>query len=441
MKKYFLFCLLITIFSCDKKKGLPEDTGVFLGEIDAVFTYGGSKNDAAQSVVSTIDGGYVVAGFTQSNNGDITGKPTEGFDFWILKIKANNTIQWQKNIGGSLEDKASDIIKTSDGGFAILGYSKSKDGNATSNAGNKDFWIVKLDALGNILWQKSYGYVGSDFGVSLTESKDKGYLITGELDVTASGGQGNSRASSRHAGGDVWAIKLDALGNKQWSKFFGGSFTDTPRGVIETTKGDFILVGSSDSKDVDISNNKGTYDFWVIKIDGTGKLIWEKNFGGSEIDEARGIVASDDGNYIIVGDTRSSNADVTNQKGGADVWAIKINDDGNLLWQKNYGGSGFDVARSISKTKENQFIIAGSSRSSNLDITENKGQNDLLVLKIDSNGQLLWQKTVGGSEIDFAYDAVELTDGSLVAVGESSSKNGDIKENKGFTDLLIVKIK
>lgn len=441
MKKYFLFFFIFTFLNCDKKKGLPKVGSSFLGNIESIITFGGSKNESAQSIVATDDGGFVVAGFTQSNDGDVQGKTNENFDFWILKINAQNDIEWQKTIGGSSTDKANDIIKTSDGGFAILGYSESNDGNTTLNAGSKDFWIVKLDISGNIVWQKSLGYSGNDFGVSLTETKDKGLLIVGELDVTASGGQGNSKTSSRHAGGDFWAIKLNVLGEKQWSKYYGGSFTDTPRGIVETDEGNFIIVGSSDSKDVDVSNNKGTYDFWIIKIDAVGKLIWEKNFGGKEIDEARGIVKSEDGNYLVVGDTRSSDGNITNQKGAADVWVIKINESGNLLWQKSYGGSSFDVARSISKTKNNQFIIAGSSRSTDIDVKINQGQNDVWMLKIDNNGQLLWQKSVGGTEIDFAYDAVELKNGNIVVVGESSSENIDIAENKGFTDLLIVKIK
>lgn len=441
MKKYFLFFFILTFLNCDKKKGLPKVGSSFSGNIESIITFGGSKNESAQSIVATDDGGFVVAGFTQSNDGDVQGKTNENFDYWILKINAQNDIEWQKTIGGSSTDKANDIIKTSDGGFAILGYSESNDGNTTLNAGSKDFWVVKLDVSGNIIWQKSLGYSGNDFGVSLTETKDKGLLIVGELDVTASGGQGNSKTSSRHAGGDFWAIKLNVLGEKQWSKYYGGSFTDTPRGIVETDEGNFIIVGSSDSKDVDVSNNKGTYDFWIIKIDAVGKLIWEKNFGGKEIDEARGIVKSEDGNYLVVGDTRSSDGNITNQKGAADVWVIKINESGNLLWQKSYGGSSFDVARSISKTKNNQFIIAGSSRSSDIDVKINQGQNDVWMLKIDNNGQLLWQKSVGGTEIDFGYDAVELKNGNIVVVGESSSENTDIAENKGFTDLLIVKIK
>ena len=440
MKFRFLPLFLLVILSCTKKE-IPINELSFIGEVESITTLGGSKNEIAQSIVATDDGGYLVAGYTQSNDGDIQGKINEGFDFWVLKFDVNNSLEWQKTIGGSSIDKANDVIKTSDNGYVVLGYSESSDLDVTTNAGSKDFWIVKLNSSGVILWQKSIGYLGNDFGTSLIESSDKGFLIVGELDVSASNGQGNSRINSRHAGGDFWVIKLDAIGNKQWSKYFGGSFTDTPKGVVETDAGNFIIVGSSDSKDVDITANKGTYDFWVIKINSIGGLIWEKNFGGREIDEARGIVKSDDGNFIIAGDTRSSDADVTNQKGGADVWVIKINTDGALLWKKNYGGSGFDVSRSISKTKNNQFVVAGSSRSSDIDVNINQGQNDLWVLKIDDNGQLLWQKSVGGTEIDFAYDAVELKDKSIVAVGESSSNNADINNNKGFTDLLIVKIK
>ena len=163
--------------------------------------------------------------------------------------------------------------------------------------------------------------------------------------------------------------------------------------------------------------------------------------GGSEIDEARSIRQTADGNYLIVGDTRSTNLDVSQNSGAADLWMIKISPEGTLIWEKALGGSNFDVGRSISKTQDNGFLIAGSSRSSDGNLSSNKGQNDALILKINSSGDLEWQKTIGGSEVDFFYGAVELTDGSVVAVGDTNSSNGDITENKGFTDLLILKTK
>ncbi|GAL69646.1 hypothetical protein JCM19302_3835 [Jejuia pallidilutea] len=202
-----------------------------------------------------------------------------------------------------------------------------------------------------------------------------------------------------------------------------------------------MIVGSSDSDDVDIKGNKGTYDFWVIKISETGSLLWETSFGGSEIDEAWGIVASNDGNFIVAGDTRSNDIDVEKNNGAADAFIIKMTPNGDLIWKKSFGGTSFDSARSISKSNDGGFIISGSSRSSNGDVLKNNGQNDAWVFKISSNGNLEWQKTIGGSNIDLAFGAVALHDNSVVAVGESSSSSGDITENKGFSDLLIFKIK
>ncbi|MFT6959241.1 MAG: hypothetical protein ACJA17_000329, partial [Polaribacter sp.] len=207
-----------------------------------------------------------------------------------------------------------------------------------------------------------------------------------------------------------------------------------------TADNNFILAGSSDSNDFNISKSKGSYDFWITKIASDGNLIWEKSFGGSEIDEARAITATNDGNFIVVGDTRSADKNVSENNGAADVWILKISAEGSLLWEKTIGGTNFDIARAIFRTQDNGFLIAGSSRSLNNGF-ENKGQNDALILKIDANGNLLWKKTVGGSEIDFLYDVIELNNKIIIAVGESSSSDQDISENKGFTDALIIQLK
>lgn len=438
-----LTCFIVSCGDDDAPSPLPLSTPTgFTGEIDKVTVLGGTKNEEAVSVIATNDGGYAIAGFTQSNDGDITDKSDTSYDVWVLKFAADDTLQWQKTFGGTEDDRASKIIQTQDNGFAIVAYTKSNDGDISANAGGYDFWMIKLDALGNLQWQKSYGYIGSDRAYTVLQTQDSGFLITGVLDVTSSNGAGNiGRTSQRHAGGDYWAIKTNASGTIQWARYFGGNFSDTPYGIVETEDNGFILVGASDSVDVDISNNKGSYDMWVVKISNTGTLLWEKSFGGDEIDEARDVVVANDGNFIISGEARSNDQDITQSFGAADVWVIKINTDGDLLWQKSYGGSSFDVSRSISVTQDQEYIISGSSRSADGNFTENQGQNDALVLKIDTNGNLLWQKTIGGSEIDFALDAVELADKSVVVVGNSSSSDGDITENKGFTDLLIIKLK
>lgn len=437
MKK-ICYATILFLFVCCTKKQLEDLPTLSTGEPSFVKTFGGTKNDVFQSVVATSDGGYAILGYTQSNDLDIETKTDESFDFWLMKFSSDDNLLWQKTFGGSDDDRGTDLIATNDGGFAIFGYSKSADFDVANNAGAQDFWLLKITADGTITWEKSFGFIGADTGTTLLQTSDNGFLITGVLDVTASNGEGNAKTAQKHAGGDVWAIKTDSSGNLEWSRYFGGSFTDTPFGVVETADNSYIIAASSDSNDFNISNNLGTYDFWILKISSDGTLIWEKNFGGSEIDEPRGITTTNDGNFIIVGDTRSSDKDVSFNNGAADLWMIKISTDGNLIWEKTFGGTSFDVARSISKTQDNGFLIAGYSRSTDNDFT-NFGQNDAWLLKVDASGNKIWQKFFGGSENDFLFDAIEINNTSIIAVGESSSADQDISENKGFSDALIIK--
>ncbi len=413
-----------------KNTEVPENTSF-------VKTIGGSKNDVASSISNTNDGGYIILGHTQSNDYDFSEKENTSFDVMLLKYLANDELAWKKTYGGTDDDRGSKIITTADGNYAIIGYSRSNDIDVNENAGDKDFWLLKLDTSGNILWQKTFGYLGKDFGTSIIQTTDNGFLIVGELDVTSSGGQGNSKRKAKHAGGDIWAIKIDNQGNIQWRKYFGGSFTDTPYTVIQTHEGDYIIAGTSDSTDADISNNKGSYDFWVIKINSQGTLLWEKSLGGTEIDEAKSIVSIDNQYFFILGHTRSSDQNVSISKGGADLWLIKIDTHGNLLWEKSYGGNNFDIGNTIRKTNDGNFIIGGNTRSA--DFITNKGQNDAWLLKITPNGTVLWQKTIGGTDIDICYDVIETREGSIIGIGESTSNDQDINVNRGFSDLLIIK--
>ncbi|WP_299064513.1 hypothetical protein [uncultured Polaribacter sp.] len=439
MKKICLLYCFLLLLNCSNKDGLSINDNIVVNNT-SITTIGGTNNDAFTSVEKTADGGFIAAGYTQRNNLDITDKSNISFDFFISKFSSDNQLEWQKTYGGSNDDRAADIIETKNGEFAILGYSTSNDLDVSANAGSQDFWFIKLSSSGNLISEKSFGYLGLDYGTTLLETKDNGFLITGVLDVTASNGQGNAKTKAiKHAGGDYWAIKIDKVGNLLWSKYFGGSFTDTPLGIVETNDNNFIIVGSSDSNDFNISDNKGTYDFWVVKISNSGNLIWEKSFGGSEIDEARAITTTNDGNFLIVGDTRSKDKNVSKNNGAADIWILKISTDGNLIWEKTIGATNFDVARAITKTQDNDFVIAGSSRSLDNGF-ENKGQNDALIIKINNDGELLWQQTFGGSKIDFLYDITVLKNSSIIAVGESSSFDKDIPENKGFTDALIIKL-
>ena len=440
--KYCCFVFVLSInLGCDSSENI-QPTGNQSVEVEEVLTIGGTKNESAQSVVNTPDGGYAVLGYTQSMDGDISNKTDTSFDYWLLKFDASGQQQWQKVYGGSDDDRGEDLITTNDGGYAILGSSKSNDGDVSNNSGSNDFWVAKLDASGTIIWEKSFGYVGADSAFSIIQTQDNGFLLSGVLDVSASDGAGNNRMNmERHAGGDYWVVKIDAMGDLQWSRYFGGTFTDTAYDSVQTQDGNFLIMGSSDSDDVDINNNKGTYDFWVVKLNNTGTLLWEKSFGGTEIDEARAITTTADGNFLIAGDSRSNNIDLSTNSGAADVWIIKINSDGDLLWEKTFGGSSFDGVKAIHKTQDNEFLVAGNSRSSDGNLTENNGQNDAWVFKINAQGNIKWQTSVGGSNVDLLMGITELNSGSIIAVGNTNSSDIDISENKGFSDVLIIKAK
>ena len=440
IKKYYITVLLIIpiiLANCSDERLIQSQNSATLS---AVTTLGGNKNDALRSVIATTDGGYAILGFSQSNDGDITGKTEEQYDYWFLKFDADNELRWQRSFGGSKDDRGQKIIQTRDGGYALIGFNRSDDKDASENAGFQDVWLIKLDMLGNITWQRSFGFAGADQGFSVVQTSDTGYLISGILDVTASGGLGNKATKEKkHAGGDYWAIKLDSNGTLQWRNYFGGSNTDTCYDAVEINDG-YILVGSSDSNDVDVSENKGAYDFWMIKIDFDGQLLWEKSFGGTEIETAYQLLKANDGNLIILGESRSNDQDISVQNGGADAWIVKVDLNGNILWEKTYGGTAFDAARSIVEDRDGGYLIAGSSRSQDIDVSENNGQNDVWVFKITSDGDSVWEKSIGGSDIDFAYGIAQLQNGSIIVVGDTNSSDMDIIENKGFTDALIIKI-
>ena len=445
MKKlYTLLILTLLISSCKKDDAViieEPNTSTFetTGALESVLVFGGSLNESAETVIKTSDGGYAVLGFTQSTDGDITDKTDSSYDVWLLRFDQDNNLLWNKTYGGTNDEKGHDLIQTEDGGFAVIGYTFSNDGDVDNNAGQQDFWLFKTDAQGNLQWEKTYGYSGLDYGLSIKPTNDNGFILSGVLDVTSSGGEGNTRQQQTlHAGGDYWVLKVDQTGNLIWSKYFGGLFTDTAYDVIPTNDNGFIIIGSSDSEDTDISNNIGSYDFWAVKVDNQGVLQWEQNYGGTQIDEAYKIIKTNNNNYLIVGDTRSEDEDISNTFGAADVWAITISEDGNLINQNSYGGENFDVSRSVISDSENGFLICGSSRSGTGQLTQNNGQNDIWVLKTNATGHLKWQTSIGGSNVDFAYGITQLNNNKIITVGETSSDDFDIPENKGFTDLIIV---
>ncbi len=290
----------------------------------------------------------------------------------------------------------------------------------------------------SIVWQKNYGGSSDDYANSIIETQD-GNLIVAGYSKSNEGDLINNKG-----GWDYWVLKINSQdGNIVWQKNYGGYEFDRANSIIETQDGNLIVAGSSNSRDGDVTNNKGGWDYWVLKINSqNGNIIWKNNYGGSIDDGSNSIIETQDGNLVLAGYSVSGDGDLTNNKGDTDYWVLKINSqNGNIIWQKSYGGTNKDRANSIIETHDGNLIVAGSSFSSDGDLTNNKGSSDYWVLKIYSqNGNIIWQKNYGGSINDEVNSIIETQDGNLVVAGYSISGDGDLTNNKGGSDYWVLKI-
>ena len=341
-------------------------------------TYGGSGKEVASSIQQTTDGGYIVAGITNSFGAG-------NQDVWVLKLGVSGNIQWEKTYGGSGDEEAYSIQQTSEGGYIVVGSTDS------FGAGKKDAWVLKLDVSGNVQWQKTYGGSGDDEAFYIQETSEGGYVVAGSTDSFGAGKK------------DVWVLKLDVSGNVQWQKTYGGSGDDEAFYIQETSEGGYVVAGSTDSF------GAGKKDVWVLKLDVSGNVQWQKTYGGSGDEEAYSIQQTSEGGYIVAGSTDSYG----NQK--EDAWLLKLDVDGNIEWQMVYGGSGDDKAYSIQQVLDGGYILAGSTDS------YGAGGKNAWVLKLDQNGYIQWQKTYGGSGDEEAGFIQQTLDGGYVVAGWSNS--------------------
>jgi hypothetical protein len=445
-----LFSYLIMglmVVGCKSDDEIPiitDPPAEFNGTLAWVETFGGSGIDQATSVVATGDGAYMVVGSTYSNDGHFAGlKSTTDADYFLMRVRPDGGVDWTKVYGGDDDELATGITKTSDGGYVLVGYSRSDNCFTGSNGGFHDYYILKVDGQGNEIWCQNFGYPGSDQAQDIIETREGDLMVTGFFDVSASGGQGNDdreNAGTLHGVGEYWGIKLDADGQFFWKRYFGGSNNDRSYNVMQTNDGGFVLIGASESDDFDITDSKGSYDYWAVKLSVEGDLEWTRSFGGSEIDIAYDIATTLDGNFLIVGDARSNDQDVSTNYGNADIWLVAIDPQGNLIWEKSLGGSMFDSAKDLLPMNDNLYCVTGSSRSNDVDVTTNNGENDAWTVVVDAQGTIIFEVAIGGSYLDFSEGAAQGVDGALLIVGNTESSDGDVIQNLGYKDILIYKI-
>ena len=369
---------------------LPEDrTGIRLSDVFLMIalgtcggygctwerTYGGAGGDTAWSVQQTADGGFIIAGYTDSFGAGAS-------NIWLVKTDLGGFQQWDKTFGIDGQDVGTSVQQTADGGYVVAGYTSSL------GAGSRDFWLVKTDALGNEEWNKTFGGAGDDQGWAMQQTSDGGYVLAG---LTWSFGAGSS---------DFWVVKTDPLGKEEWARAYGGDTNDWAWDVQQTLDGGYIVAGRTQSF------GAGGDDFWLVKTDALGNQEWDETYGGSGTDIAYALDRTTDGGYILAGVNGSFDA------GGGDLWLVKTDALGVEEWAQTYGSAGLDRAFSVRQTTDGGYIAAGDTSS-----FSPLSDADLWLVKTDTLGNEEWNRIHGGGNGDQAHSVEPTGQAGYIVAG------------------------
>ena len=352
-------------------------------------TFGGTGSDYGYSVQQTSDGGYIIGGHTYSYG-------TGDADFWLIKTDSNGTETWSRTFGGAeadLFDRGS-VRQTSDGGYIITGYTHSY------GAGEADVWLIKTNANGLEQWNRTFGGEWLDWGHSVQQTSDGGYIIAGRI------------VSEAGVPADAWLIKTDSNGNETWNSTFGTDACEYAASVQQTSDGGYVITGRTSSY------GAGVIDAWLIKTDSNGTEQWNRTFGGPYYDYGYSVRQTTDGGYIIAGSTDERKT----------VWLIKTDSNGNETWNRTFGGTHADEGYSVNQTKDGGYIIAGYTES------YGAGSADFWLIRTDSNGIEQCNMTFGGANVDEGYSVQQTADGGYVMTGYTNSFGA------GYTDVWLIKL-
>lgn len=412
------------------------------------FLAGGADRDMALAMEPTADGGYItISASLSSATGDVTGTSNSESastpSIWIVKYSNYGKIEWQRLYGGSSAETAlipSSIIKqTSDGGYIfVVGSSSSISGDVTqTNHGRTDLWVVKITATGAITWQRLYGGSENDLPGGIIQTSDGGYLIGGYTSSSASGDVTSVRNSTSDS--DFWVLKVTSTGAITWQRTYtnpgpalsSNNMPDLMVDLVAAPDGSgYVMAGHSNSA---YRSTSSPTDFSITKIDFSGNILWQKLYGSDKNDFMASFSPTSDGGYILTGRTSgSANGDITEiGRGGNDIWVVKLNSAGNLQWQKLLGGSGSDSGHYVIQTSDGGYMVAGSSTSTGSgDVTDlNKGGYDVCVFKLSATGATQWMKLYGGNSSD--------GDNSLSVGYGGSSSPARIKETSDGNYIIF----
>jgi len=357
--------------------------------------------DVAKSILQTTEGGYIVAGYTSPHGAD-------AYDLWILKLTADGHILWQKTYGTPAEEKPSHIRQTKDGGYIIAACVDCET--------RSKIWILKLDSWGNVEWQKTYESSFSAIPCCIQQTAGGGYILAGKILQKVEG------KWNIYGVPNALILKLDAKGQVVWRRAYGGEELAGANSLQQTADGGFILAGTTDL------SGKTDHDLWILKLDSDGNEEWQKTYLEEGVNYPSSIYQTTDGGYVVAGITNSLS------KRSSDAWVLKLNPSGNIEWQRAYGGSGQDGASSVQPTRDGGYIVAGYT------YTFGAGGNcegfpcsDVWMLKLDINGLIS-----PDCPPDFSLDTFAITeDASLKIASSSISPKGFLATNTTIEEMKV----
>ncbi len=339
--------------------------------------------------------------------------------FLLITIISNplrsQEIEWKGIFGGTNDDGPAYVVETPDNGFIVVGGTLSNDIDFTENNGSEDLCLFKLSSEGELQWQHTYGGGKVDRAYHIIATKDGNYLIAGHTSSD------NGDVTNAYGEVDFWLLKINSEGEIIWERTYGGSASDAIQSIIELENGQLLAIGGSRSADGDLSSNYGSVDIWMIKMEQNGDVIWSRNYGGTGVDRANIVFELNENAYVIIGYVRSDDGDITINHGQSDLWVARTDSDGNIQSEWSYGGSKDETIITAIQTNDNGFLIGGRSDSSDGNVVS--GQGGAWLIKLDKDFQLEWENSYGDIFMTYALGLVSKLDNTYI-IGTNARKTG-----------------